>query len=67
MQDKRICSPTFRITNRTIFNELGQEPIVPKNMIRDIAERAYEIYCEGNGDTEYEALEKAIEEYEERR
>ena len=41
--------------------------LVPKNMIHDIAERAYEIYCEGNGDTEYEALEKAIEEYEERR
>lgn len=27
---------------------------------RDVAERAYDIYCEGNGETEYECIEKAV-------
>lgn len=28
-----------------------------------LAERAYDIYSEGDGDTEYESIEKALEEY----
>lgn len=32
---------------------------------KEIGEAAYEIYCRGNGETEYESVEKAIEEYEE--
>ena len=30
-----------------------------------IGGRAYSIYCEGNGQTEYECIEQAVEEYEE--
>ena len=30
-----------------------------------IGGKAYSIYCEGNGQTEYECIEQAVEEYEE--
>ena len=48
-------------------DELEEYDRIPKHMIYQFAKRASQIYCEGNGYTEYEALEKAIEEYEERR
>jgi len=39
-------------------------PDIPKEEVRGIAERAYDIYSEGEGDTEYEALEKAVKEFD---
>jgi len=36
---------------------------IPEIDVVAISRRAYDIYCEGDGHTEYESLEKAIEEY----
>ena len=36
-------------------------PVYNEDIAHDIAERAYEIYSEGNGDTEYESVQKAYD------
>lgn len=42
--------------------ELRDSFYVPESKYNDIAERAYELYCEGDGKTEYECLEEAVDE-----
>lgn len=42
---------------------LNSEFACEEEDIPDIANMAYEIYAEGNGDTEYEAIEKAYEKF----
>lgn len=37
---------------------------VSEEFSQSYAEWAYDLYCEGNGDTEYECVEKAYTEYE---
>ena len=37
---------------------------IPKDEARAYAECAYEIYCRGDGDTEYGSIQKAVEEGE---
>lgn len=43
-------------------DELRDSFYVPESKYDDIAERAYELYCEGDGKTEYECLEEAVDE-----
>ncbi len=43
----------------TLMNDF---PIYDEDVAYGIAERAYDIYSEGNGDTEYEAVQKAYDE-----
>lgn len=42
--------------------ELKDSFHVHESKYNDIAERAYELYCEGDGKTEYECLEEAVAE-----
>lgn len=44
-------------------NELISSFGYDEETAREVAERAYDIYCEGNGETEYECIEKANEEF----
>ncbi len=37
-------------------------PVYDEDIASDIADRAYEIYSEGDGDTEYESIQKAYDE-----
>ncbi len=43
--------------------DFGYEPQIAK----EIAIYAYDLYCEGNGETEYECVEKAVENYDPQR
>ena len=43
-------------------DELRDSFYVPESKYDDIAERAYELYCEGDGKTEHECLEEAVDE-----
>ena len=36
---------------------------IPRKDIEAVSDSAYDILCEGNGETEYECLEKAYDEY----
>lgn len=36
---------------------------IPEDAVDDCADNAYQIYCRGDGHTEYEALEQAVDEY----
>ena len=36
---------------------------IPEDAVDDCADDAYEIYCRGDGHTEYEALEQAVAEF----
>ncbi len=37
-------------------------PVYDEKIAKRIAERAYEVYCEGNGLTEYESVQQAYDE-----
>ena len=37
---------------------------VPEKDAQDVAKNAYDIYCRGDGQTEYECIEEAYEEYQ---
>lgn len=45
-------------------NELRSAFGLSKKSSKEVACRAYDIYCEGDGLTEYESIEKAYEEFE---
>lgn len=45
-----------------LFNAFG----LTVTEAEECAELAYDLYCEGNGKTEYECIEDAFEEYEKR-
>lgn len=44
---------------RFMQNEFMSEYGLPENDAKELAEAAYERYCEGNGETEYECIEWA--------
>ena len=44
-------------------NELSENFDVPEKDINDVADSAYEEYCNGDGRTEYECLQDAYDEY----
>ena len=43
----------------TLQNDFGLE----KSDAEEVADKAYEFYCEGDGLTEYECIQKAYDEY----
>ena len=43
-----------------VINDFAE---IPEKDARTCAEFAYEVYCRGDGDTEYEAVERAVEEW----
>ena len=44
-------------------SDRDDDKIIPRNKAREVALSAYDIYCEGDGLTEYEAVEQAIDIY----
>lgn len=51
-----------RFVKEFMKNELIEQFDVPKEDAQNVAETAYAIYCQGNGQTEYECIEEAYEE-----
>lgn len=52
-----------RFVTAFMRDELIDQFDVPEEDAQDVAEEAYDIYCEGNGQTEYECIEEAFAEY----
>lgn len=52
-----------RFVTAFMRDELIGQFDVPEEDAQNVAEEAYDIYCEGNGQTEYECIEEAFAEY----
>lgn len=52
------------VTNFMMNELMNNFNITDKETAKDIANNAYEIYCKGDGKTEYECIECAYCEYE---
>lgn len=62
--ERRIREHTAFVTDwmkNTILEDFEE---IPAEEAQGCAELAFEIYCRGDGDTEYEAVEKAVEEWQ---
>ncbi len=53
-----------RFVTAFMKNTLMEDFDVPEEDAQDVAENAYDIYCDGNGQTEYECIEEAFDEYQ---
>lgn len=52
------------VTNRMTKTVQEIDADIPDEVAREIGEWAYEIYCRGDGQTEYESVEEAVEKYQ---
>lgn len=64
LTEKELSDANTEFVTNWMRKTLEEDFDVPEEFSQDYAEWAYDRYSEGNGETEYECVEKAFDEYE---
>lgn len=62
-EELSIANTEF-VTNWMVNTVQEVDPSISDETAKELGKKAYEIYCRGDGETEYECVEKVVNEYE---